>query len=86
MRNSTYCVMNAAFPPIVTQLQNHRVVGTFVALRFLKHCYAAVNQTTSDAYCWRQKRSVETSLRFIIARFANLGDLDGDFAMNFDVL
>jgi len=28
------------------------------------------------AYCWRQKLRLETSLRFILARFANLVDLD----------
>ena len=28
------------------------------------------------AYCWRQKLRLETSLRFIIACFAKLGDLD----------
>ena len=27
-------------------------------------------------YCWRQKLRLETSLRLMIARFANLGDLD----------
>jgi len=30
----------------------------------------------AGAYCWRQKRRLETSLGFMIARFANLGDLD----------
>jgi len=30
----------------------------------------------AGAYCWWQKRRLEMSLRFIITRFANLGDLD----------
>jgi len=30
----------------------------------------------AGAYCWRQKLSLETSLKFLIARFANLDDLD----------
>jgi len=30
----------------------------------------------AGAYCWRLKLRLETSLRCIIARFANLGDLD----------
>jgi len=30
----------------------------------------------AGAYCWRQKPRFETALRFIVARFANLGDLD----------
>jgi len=28
------------------------------------------------AGCWRHKRRLKTSLRFVIALFANLGDLD----------
>jgi len=30
----------------------------------------------AGACCWRHKRRLKTSLRFVIAPFANLGDLD----------
>ena len=33
-------------------------------------------KSRADAYCWRQKLRLDTSLRFIIARFANLAVLD----------
>jgi len=31
----------------------------------------------AGAGCWRHKRRLKTPLRFVIAPFANLGDLDG---------
>ena len=39
-------------------------------------CFCKITWHHCGAGCWRHKRRLKTSLRFVIALFANLGDLD----------
>jgi len=42
----------------------------------LRHWTQPSVKAHAGAGCWRHKRRLKTSLRFVIAPFANLGDFD----------
>jgi len=70
------CTVNAGFPSIVTQLRMRtkwEILQAWLSESIVTQPWVKPH---AGAGCWRHKRRLKTSLRFVIAPFANLSDLD----------
>jgi len=60
----------------VTKLQNKTDVGKFAILAIWKHCDAVTGQITRQRWVLVAEVTLETSWRFLTARFTNLGGFE----------